>query len=94
MKTKQKMTSKVPLLMAVRIFFPLQPRLSKMCATKSGLNTIKMANRRTYITMNFQATAAHPEKVVTAGETLRDPIEAKRAVAEVIIDYELNILKM
>ena len=44
--------------------------------------------------MNFQAMAAHPEKVVTAGETLRDPIEAKRAVAEVMIDYELNILKV
>ena len=49
-----------------------------ICATKS----------------NFQAMAAHPEKVVTAGETLRDPIEAKRGVAEVILDYELNILKM
>ena len=56
--------------------------------------SVKIAHRRTYITMNFQAMAAHPEKVVTAGETLRDPIEAKRAVAEVIIDYELNILKV
>ena len=94
MKTKQKMTSKVPYLWQLGFFFPLQPRLPKMCATKSGLNTMKIANRRTHITMNFQATAAHPEKVVTAGETLRDPIEAKRAVAEVIIDYELNILKL
>ena len=88
MKTKQKMTSKVPYLWQLGFFFPLQPRLPKMCATKSGLNTMKIANRRTHITMNFQAMAAHPEKVV------RDPIEAKRAVAEVIIDYELNILKM
>ena len=51
-------------------------------------------HRRTYIKMNFQAMAAHLETVVTAGETLRDPTEAKRAVAEVIIDYELKILKV
>ena len=41
-------------------------------------------------TMNLQAMAAHPETVVTAGETLRDPTEAKRAVVEVIIDCVQN----
>ena len=55
------------------------------------------AQGRTYIIMNFQAMAAHHlETVVTAGRdpALKDPIEAKRAVAEVIIDYELKILKV
>ena len=40
--------------------------------------------------MNLQAMAAHLETVGTAGETLKDPIEAKKAVAEVIIDYDLE----